>query len=116
MHPCLTIDEILLRIFSNLAPPWPKAPSDRNIRTLTSVALVCKTFYEPAMAVSWASLEGFDRLIPALPDEVVANFEEEYGYVRSSRLTRSATSVVSDSAAVRKGSGCIVACAHRDFR
>ena len=70
MYRCLTVDEILSQIVLNLAPRQPEAPSECDIEALTAVALTCKTFYEPAMAVSWASLEGLGRLMCTLPDRV----------------------------------------------
>ena len=72
MHPCLTIDEILTRIVSHLAPPRSQVPSERDIWRLTAFALACKTFYDPAMDASWASLVGLNRLMRTFPDGVVA--------------------------------------------
>lgn len=72
MHPCLTIDEILTRIISHLAPLGSQVPSKRDVRRLTALALTCKTFHDPAMAASWASLVGLNRLMRAFPEGIVA--------------------------------------------
>ena len=44
-------------------------------RALTDIALVCKTFFGPAMDASWRTVEDISRLVYTLPPDVVAFVE-----------------------------------------
>lgn len=63
MHQALLVSEVLLDIFAqvNQIPSTGKKPLSWT--SLASLAVTCKTFYEPAMDLLWAKV---DRLQPLL--------------------------------------------------
>lgn len=62
MHRCLYVDEIVLMIATNLNLPG-------NRRTLSRMALTCKTFHGPADEVLWEELPGLRPLLSLLPED-----------------------------------------------
>ena len=64
MHPCLQIDEVLRQITFEL-----KTFSIFTCRDLLSMALSCKTFYEPAMDELWGFMGDVRALISCLPED-----------------------------------------------
>lgn len=81
MHQCLYIDEILNTIFND--PILSEdCPADSDLASsscdgvckrysLLSLALTCKSFYEPATRVLWRHIDGIDRLIGSMSEDVV---------------------------------------------
>ncbi|KIP05518.1 hypothetical protein PHLGIDRAFT_148864 [Phlebiopsis gigantea 11061_1 CR5-6] len=67
MHPCLTIDEVLTEIARCLTERMDAV----------AMALVCKTFYSPAMAEAWHTVDDVLRLLPLFPIGVIGYWIRE---------------------------------------
>lgn len=75
VHRCLLVPEILrcvaeavcstTRVFDGTA-----VPSAIERGTYTSMALVCRAFYDPAMAALWARATSLSPLVKYFPDDV----------------------------------------------
>ncbi|KIM73273.1 hypothetical protein PILCRDRAFT_15370 [Piloderma croceum F 1598] len=70
MHPCLQITEILSEIFASYDE------DKENIRTLYSLALVCKMFHEPARDALWRFQRSFVTLVKMFPADVWVETED----------------------------------------
>jgi len=64
MHLCLQIAEILPKIFASY--DYDK----ESIKTLYSLALVCKIFHEPARDALWRFQRSFVTLVKMFPEDV----------------------------------------------
>lgn len=84
MHHALHVDEILGIIFND---PILRAGGDRHTYQtispiesvfkkypLLSLALTCKTFYEPATRALWQQIDGLDRLVRTMSGDVTQTF------------------------------------------
>ena len=63
MHPCLEINEILSEIARH-------APGQVDLSAMT---LVCKAFYEPAMAQLWYTVYDISQLLAAMPEGIISH-------------------------------------------
>jgi hypothetical protein len=70
MHLCLQIAEILTKIFASY-------DSDKeSIKTLYSLTLVCKIFYEPARDALWRFQRSFVTLVKMFPEDLWDEMED----------------------------------------
>jgi hypothetical protein len=67
MHHCLSVDEILLEIFSQVLLMDRLSFPPEKSRTVAGLARSCRTFRGPALAVLWRELASVARLFRVLP-------------------------------------------------
>ena len=70
MHLCLQIAEILTEIFSSYDG------DKESIKTLYSLALVCKIFHEPARNALWRFQRSFVTLVKMFPEDLWDEIED----------------------------------------
>jgi hypothetical protein len=70
MHLCLQIAEILTKIFASYDD------DKESIRTLHSLALVCKIFHELARDALWRFQRSFVALVKMFPEDVWIEMED----------------------------------------
>ena len=70
MHLCLQIAEVLTKIFASYDG------DEESIKTLYSVALVCKIFHEPARDALWRFQRSFTTLVKMFPEDVWVERED----------------------------------------
>ena len=70
MHLCLQIAEILIKIFASYDD------DKESIKTLYSLALVCKIFHEPARDALWKFQRSFVTLVKMFPKDVWVETED----------------------------------------
>ena len=70
MHLCLQIAEVLTKIFASYDG------DEESIKTLYSVALVCKIFHEPARDALWRFQRSFVTLVKMFPEDVWVEMED----------------------------------------
>ncbi|KAH7906487.1 hypothetical protein BJ138DRAFT_1221252 [Hygrophoropsis aurantiaca] len=71
MHHALTISEIIHEIFTHLLEPH-NAPRHHSAGylTLAALAVTCRTFREPALALRWRQLWSIRPLVPLFPRDI----------------------------------------------
>ena len=70
MHLCLQINEILTEILSLYNG------DNESIKTLYSLALVCKIFHEPARNALWRFQPSFITLVKMFPEDLWDEIED----------------------------------------
>jgi hypothetical protein len=70
MHLCLQIAEILTKILASYDG------DEESIKTLYSLALVCKIFHEPARDALWRFQRSFTTLVKMFPGDVWVEAED----------------------------------------
>lgn len=70
MHFCLQISEILVKIFASYDD------DKESIKTLYSLALVCKTLHEPARDALWRFQRSLVSLLKMFPGDVWVDMED----------------------------------------
>jgi hypothetical protein len=70
MHLCLQIAEVLTKIFASYDG------DEESIKTLYSVALVCKIFHEPARDALWRFQRSFVTLVKMFPEDLWNEMED----------------------------------------
>jgi hypothetical protein len=69
MHLCLQIAEVLTEIFASYDG------DKEGIKTLYSLALVCKIFHEPARDALWRFQQSFVTLVKMFPEDLWSEVE-----------------------------------------
>ncbi|KAH7908351.1 hypothetical protein BJ138DRAFT_991961, partial [Hygrophoropsis aurantiaca] len=74
MHHALTISEIVHEIFSYLPGPTPYLEvypdGGTNHKSLAALAVTCRAFLDPALAVRWRRLCGLKPFIVLFPNDI----------------------------------------------
>ncbi|KAH6912246.1 hypothetical protein BKA70DRAFT_829397 [Coprinopsis sp. MPI-PUGE-AT-0042] len=74
MHTCLTIQEVLDKIFWEL----PESSYEQNKPTLVALAATCKCFHELAIKYLWHTLPSFAPILKILPQRLLSRDSEAW--------------------------------------